>query len=246
VGVALLVGWYPREAAWDLARALTVPARVPDPDPAGPGFVGIVTLGMVCLALSRREGRRWAGVALLGLALPAARLVGPAVLQAVPLLAMLGASAALRHAWPAGVGSAVVLLGTLQLAEGWKGVAGPLPVPTATLAIPPAASDLPEGLVLDLPLRTGAPLRAAWWRVHHGRRGPAGSDGVVPQLVEGAALGLLDGLVSTCRSPVDLGFTSVLARREGELPDIGGIVSCLGPPTVDDGAVARWDLAPTP
>jgi hypothetical protein len=246
VVVAHVVGWHPREPAWDLARALAVPSRGPDPEFAAPGFVGVVAGALLVLALLHRDGRPWAGAAALGLLLPGARLVGPSVLHAIPLLAVLGASCALRRVWPAGAGSAMVLLGTLLLAEGWKGAGGPLPIPTAPLAVPAAARDLPVGRVLDLPLRTGAPGRAAWWRVHHGRPGAVEPDGTVAVPVEGRARALMDPRGMGCRSPADLGFASVLARREGELPDVGPLVACLGPPTVDDGAVARWDLAPTP
>jgi hypothetical protein len=246
VMVGLLAGWRPREAVWDLARAWAVPPRTPDPEMAGAGFVGLVVAGLLAVALLRRDGRPWAVAGVVGLLLPALRWVGPSVLHALPLLAMLGAAASLRGAWPGGVGSAVVLLGTLQLAEGWKGAGGPLPLPTASLGIPVAAREVPAGRVLDLPLHTGAPLRAAWWRVHHGRAGAAGPDDVVPRDVEGVAQGLLTGGGTACRSPVALGFTSVLARREGELPEIDALVACLGPPTVDDGGVARWDLGPPP
>lgn len=246
VAVGLLAGWKPREAAWDTGRAWLVPPRVPDPEFADPGFVGVVATFLLAVGLLRREGRPWAVAGCLGLALPALRLVGPSVLQAVPLLAMLGASATLGRAWPGGASIAVVLLGTLQLSEGWKGTGGPLPLPTAALALPPAAREVPAGRVLDLPLHTGAPLRAAWWRVHHGRPGAAGADGAVDPSVRGTVQAMVTAGGTACRSPEALGFTSVLVRREGELPDIAALVACLGPPTVDDGAVARWDLGSPP
>ena len=131
----------------------------------------------------------------------------------------------------------LMLGGAALVGEGWQGVATPVPLATSPLADPAPVTELAEGPVLDLPLTRGPARRALWYQVHHQHPIAPDADGLVTNDVADLAATLTSG---GCADPSALGFTTVVARREGPLHELGPLLQCLGKPSWDDGAVAVW------
>lgn len=245
---AATIGWpqVDGNANHDAWFVLLDPA--PAPERVFQVYVGFSAIALLVLGLFGAH-RRWAllgALALLG-GLLHSPLPPERFLQLVPFAAALAGLTAIgrltRSAVPA------VFVATALVAEGWKGVAAPVPLATAPLAAPAPIAELAPGPVLDLPATRGAIRRALWYQTLHQHPIAADAEALVTEEVARAAAGLGSG---TCADFAGMGFTNVVARREGTFRELGKLETCLGKPSWDDGAVAVWRLgqpaaeAPTP
>ena len=237
------LGWptIPSGAGWDAWFAGLEPS--PAPERIYQVYVGFVAVAGLLLAAAGARRFAWLG----GLALVGALLTSPIpperFLHLVPLAAALGALTAARGTWPAYAAVIAVLGGAALVGEGWQGVATPVPLATSPLADPAPVTELAEGPVLDLPLTRGPARRALWYQVHHQHPIAPDADGLVTNDVADLAATLTSG---GCADPSALGFTTVVARREGPLHELGPLLQCLGKPSWDDGAVAVWRMDKRP
>ncbi len=234
------VGWPAIEsrASYDAWFALLEAA--PAPERVNEVYVGFAAVALLLAGLARPGATR--RVAGLGLAALAGSVVTAPVpperfLHLVPLAAAIAGLGSLRTLAPAWGPAAAVWAATALVGEGWKGVATPVPLATATLAEPAPVEEIAEGPVLDLPATRGAIRRGLWFQARHGQPVAADVDGLVTGEVSDLAAALSTG---GCADPGAVGFRTVVARREGALRELGGLRACLGEPAWDDGAVAVW------
>lgn len=239
MGLRTALGWptIASGAGWDAWFTGLEPS--PAPERIYQVYVGFTAIAGLLLAAAGARAWAWVG----GLALLGSLLTGPVpperFLHLVPLAAALGGLEAARKTWPAWGPVVAVLGGAALLGEGWQGVATPVPLLTAPLADPAPVEQLAEGPVLDLPLTRGPARRALWYQVHHRHPIAPDADGLVTADVAELGATLSAG---GCADPATLGFTTVVAQREGPLRELGPLTTCLGKPTWDDGAVAVWRL----
>lgn len=251
--VASLVGWptVPSTAGYSGWFSALTPAL--EPERVHQVYVGFGAAGLLAMSLvpvlGGARARPWGIVGLLALVLSLVSSPVPPerFLHLVPFAAALGCLAILRARAPAWAPAGAVWVATLLVGEGWKGVAAPVPLLTATLVDPAPVAELAEGPVLDLPATHTAIRRGLWFQTHHGRPIAADVEGhLTPEIATlGATL-----MTGGCGDVAAQGFRTVVARREGSLRELAPLRACLGEPAWDDGQVAVWRLdppaAPTP
>lgn len=201
------------------------------------GFSVVLALGLGWWG--GRGPRRWAiaAMAAWGVAALKMPLVPAELLALVPLLAVVSAGQALGEKAPSWAPAGAVLIGAMILGEGWKGQG--VPLETSSLEQPAAVLAVQKGPVLDLPATRGSAQRALYFQTIHHQRIAEDRDGMVPAQVDEAVKTLSGG---GCPDLRQLGFTTVVARRELQFRELKGLVACLGTPKVDDGKVAMWEL----
>lgn len=246
VGTRMALGWPDNTSnagreAWFSALTPAV-----EPERVHQVYVGFAAVGLLALALSAPKVKAawgWCaiGVTALVFGLVSSRVPPERFLHLVPLAAAIGGLAALRARAPGHIPAAAVWVATLLIAEGWKGVAAPVPLVTATLLDPAPTAELADGPVLDLPATRTAIRRGLWYQTHHGHAIAADVQGNVAADVATLGATLMTG---GCMDVAAYGFTNVVARREGALRELGPLRACLGEPAWDDGAVALWRLSP--
>jgi hypothetical protein len=219
----------------------TALAPAPAPERVFQVYIGFSAVTLLVAALVRPGGRAFAAVG--AVALAGALITAPVpperFLHLVPLVAVLGGLPLITSLFPRVSPAAAVLAAAVLVGEGWRGVAAPVPLSTTPLAAYAPRTEVATGPVLDLPLTLASLRRALWLQTSHGQPIVVDPEGAVADEVMALGTALTAG---TCAAPASLGFRTVIARREGPLRELGPLITCLGPPTWDDGAVALWRI----